>query len=156
MLRNLSVCSSSTRSRYLHQRTCTAMLCRPEFNLYMKHCRSVTRRTNRFVTGNWLLHGNSTCRHLDLLTMVRFSLNIKTFCLYVIWENQIWAKIFCIPKNRHSRTFMSVFKHLLHPLKSKCSINWSCILHISFHLVLLRVCRASTCRFTTIPVGSPL
>jgi len=44
--------------------------------------------------------------------MVRFSLNTKTFCLYVIWgkQDQIWAKIFCIPKNRHSRTpVVSIF-----------------------------------------------
>jgi len=40
--------------------------------------------------------------------MVRFSLNIKTCCLYVIWEkqDQIWAKFFCIPKNMDSRTSM--------------------------------------------------
>jgi len=40
--------------------------------------------------------------------MVRFSLNIKTCYLYVTWEIQdkIWAKIFCIPKNMHSRTPM--------------------------------------------------
>jgi len=40
--------------------------------------------------------------------MVGFSLNIKTCCLYVIWEKQvqIWAKLFCIPKNMHSRTPM--------------------------------------------------
>jgi len=40
--------------------------------------------------------------------MVRFSLNIKTCCLYVTWKIQdhIWAKIFCIPKNMHSRTPM--------------------------------------------------
>jgi len=40
--------------------------------------------------------------------MVRFSLIIKTCCLYVIWEkqDQIWAKIVCIPKNMHSRTPM--------------------------------------------------
>jgi len=32
--------------------------------------------------------------------MVRFSLNIKTCCLYVIWEkqDQIWAKFFASPK----------------------------------------------------------
>jgi len=32
--------------------------------------------------------------------MVGFSLNIKTFCLYVIWEkqDQIWANIFASPK----------------------------------------------------------
>jgi len=38
--------------------------------------------------------------------MVRFNLNIKTCCLYVIWkkQDQIWAKNFCIPKNIHSRT----------------------------------------------------
>jgi len=40
--------------------------------------------------------------------MVRFSLDIKTCCLFVIWEKQdkIWAKFFCIPKNMHSRTPM--------------------------------------------------
>jgi len=40
--------------------------------------------------------------------MVHFSLNIKAWCLYVIWEkqDQIWAKFFCIPKNMHSRTPM--------------------------------------------------
>jgi len=38
--------------------------------------------------------------------MVHFSLNIKGCSLYVIWEkqDQIWAKIFCILKNMHSRT----------------------------------------------------
>jgi len=50
------------------------------------------------------------CSHLDLLTVVavvaRFGLDIKTFCLYVIWENQdqIWAKSFCIPKTRRPHT----------------------------------------------------
>jgi len=45
--------------------------------------------------------------------MVRFSLNIKTWCLYVIWEkqDQIWAKICCIPKNMHSRASMDVPHH---------------------------------------------
>jgi len=40
--------------------------------------------------------------------MVHFSLNIKACCLYVISEeqDQIWTKIFCIPKNMHSRTPM--------------------------------------------------
>jgi len=40
--------------------------------------------------------------------MVHFSLNIKAWCLYVIWEkqDQIWAKIPCISKNMHSRTPM--------------------------------------------------
>jgi len=40
--------------------------------------------------------------------MVHFSLNIKAWCLYAIREkqDQIWAKIFCIPKNMHSRTPM--------------------------------------------------
>ena len=40
--------------------------------------------------------------------MVRFSLNIKTCCLYVTWEiqDQIWANIFCSPKNVHSCTPM--------------------------------------------------
>jgi len=40
--------------------------------------------------------------------MVHFSLNIKACCLYINWEkqDQIWAKIFCIPKNMHSRTPM--------------------------------------------------
>jgi len=40
--------------------------------------------------------------------MARFSLNIKTCCLYVTWEieDQIMAKIFCIPKNMHSHTPM--------------------------------------------------
>jgi len=44
--------------------------------------------------------------------MVHFSLNIKTCCLYVIWEkqDQNWAKIFCIPKNMHSRTPMLEWK----------------------------------------------
>jgi len=42
--------------------------------------------------------------------MLRFSLNIKACCLYVIWEkqDQISANIFCIPKNMHSRTSMSI------------------------------------------------
>jgi len=45
--------------------------------------------------------------------MVHFSLNIKACCLYVIWEKQdrIWAKIFCIPKNMHSRTLMLITVH---------------------------------------------
>jgi len=40
--------------------------------------------------------------------MAHFSRNIKACCLYVIRErqDQIWAKIFCIPKNMHSRTLM--------------------------------------------------
>jgi len=40
--------------------------------------------------------------------MVRFSLNINTCCLHIAWEiqDQIWAKIFCIPKNILSRTPM--------------------------------------------------
>jgi len=54
--------------------------------------------------------GNKACRHLDLFTIVRFSLNSKTCCLYVVWEKQdkIWANIFCIPKIMHSRTPMDV------------------------------------------------
>jgi len=38
--------------------------------------------------------------------MVHFGLNIKACCLHVIWEkqDQIWAKLFSIPKNMHSRT----------------------------------------------------
>jgi len=34
---------------------------------------------------------------------------LKTCCLYVLWEtqDQIWGKIFCIPKNMNSRTPMS-------------------------------------------------
>jgi len=48
------------------------------------------------------------CRHLDLFAILSFSLNIKTCCLYVIWkkQDQIWAKILCIPKNMHYRTPM--------------------------------------------------
>jgi len=38
--------------------------------------------------------------------MVRFSLNIKTFLRYLGKQDQIWAKMFCIPKNMHSRTLM--------------------------------------------------
>jgi len=40
--------------------------------------------------------------------MVHFGPNIKACCLYVIWakRDQLWAKIFCIPKNMHSRTPM--------------------------------------------------
>jgi len=32
--------------------------------------------------------------------MVRFGLNVKTFCLYIIWkkQDQIWAKFFASPK----------------------------------------------------------
>jgi len=54
--------------------------------------------------------------------MEHFSLNIKACCLYVIGEkqDQIWAKIFCIPKIMHSRTPMvalvadieSMFHHI--------------------------------------------
>jgi len=46
-----------------------------------------------------------------MFAVVRFSLNIKTYCLYVTWEiqDQIWAKIVCIPTNMHSRTLMPVF-----------------------------------------------
>jgi len=42
--------------------------------------------------------------------MVCFSLKTKTCCLNVIWEkqDQIWAKIFFIPKNMHSRIPMFV------------------------------------------------
>ena len=45
--------------------------------------------------------------------MVRFSLNIKTFCLCIICkkQDQIWAKIFFIPKSRHSRTTMHSLQH---------------------------------------------
>jgi len=34
--------------------------------------------------------------------MARFSLNINICCLYIVWEkqDQIWAKIFSLPKNR--------------------------------------------------------
>ena len=91
---------SSTRWRYPHQRICTAKRSFLEFNLCMKSCRSAMERINWFVTDLWRLPGNKTCRHLDLFTMVGFSLNIKTFCLYVIWEkqDQIWANIFASPK----------------------------------------------------------
>jgi len=42
--------------------------------------------------------------------MVHFSLDIKACCLYVIWEkqDQIWAKMLCIPKNMHSRSHMAM------------------------------------------------
>ena len=52
--------------------------------------------------------GHYASTHLDLFTMVRFSLQIKTCCLCIVWEkqDQIWANIFCISKNRHSRTPM--------------------------------------------------
>ena len=54
--------------------------------------------------GNW--YCNQACKHLDLFTMVRFSLNIKTRCLCVTWKKtrSNLGKIFCIPKNMHSRT----------------------------------------------------
>jgi len=47
--------------------------------------------------------------------MVHFSLNIKACCIYVIWEKQdkIWAKMFCILKNMHSRTPMVLREHFL-------------------------------------------
>jgi len=50
--------------------------------------------------------------------MVHFSLNIKAFCLYVIWEkqDQIYAKNFCIPQNMHSRT----------PMIPRVYFWWSC------------------------------
>jgi len=38
----LSVCNSSTRWSYPQQRTCMAMRCLHEFNLYMKNYRSAT------------------------------------------------------------------------------------------------------------------
>jgi len=46
--------------------------------------------------------------------MVHFSLNIKTCCLYVIWEkqDQIWAKISSIPKNMHSYTYAYAYGHV--------------------------------------------
>jgi len=45
-----------------------------------------------------------------MFTMVRFSLNFKTCCLYDIWEkqDQIWAKKFCIPKIMQTRTPLRV------------------------------------------------
>jgi len=54
--------------------------------------------------------------------MVHFSLNIKVCCLYVIWEKEdkIWPKIFCIPKNMHSRTPMLVLYHLRTLLNDIC------------------------------------
>jgi len=44
------------------------------------------------------------CRHLDIFTIVSFSLHIRTYCLYVVWEKQwpMWAKIICLPKYMHS------------------------------------------------------
>jgi len=41
-LRNTSVCNSSTRWRYPHQRTSTAIRYHLQFNLHMKNCRSAT------------------------------------------------------------------------------------------------------------------
>jgi len=50
--------------------------------------------------------------------MVHFSLNIKAWCLYDIWEkqDQIWANIFCIRKKMHSRTpmFRDITRRLFH------------------------------------------
>jgi len=42
---------------YPHERTCTAMRCRFECNLYM-NCRSATQRTNWFVADLWRFPGN--------------------------------------------------------------------------------------------------
>jgi len=41
--------------------------------------------------------------------MVHFDLDIKACSLYVIWvkQDQIGAKIVCIPKNMHSRSPMT-------------------------------------------------
>jgi len=52
--------------------------------------------------------------------MVRFSLNIKTCCLHVTWEiqDQIWAKIFCIPKKMNSRTPMGAESENITPATS--------------------------------------
>jgi len=57
--------------------------------------------------------------------MIHFSLNIKACCLYVIWEkqDQIWANIFCIPKNMHSRTPMAA-SHIIS--SNKRLLNTSC------------------------------
>jgi len=62
--------------------------------------------------------------------MVRFSPSIKTFCLYVIREkqDQIWAKIFCFPKNMDSRTLMlgqvaKLARGLFHCWSSLCNNN---------------------------------
>ena len=59
--------------------------------------------------------------------MVRFSLNIKTFRLCVIWEKQdhTWAKILCIPKSRHSRAPMQK-NHWEFEKQCEC-FNWSCL-----------------------------
>jgi len=56
-----------------------------------------------------------------MFTMVRFGFNIKTCCLNVIWEkqDQIWAKIFCIPKNIHVRTPMPPFERSLLYISSR-------------------------------------
>jgi len=53
--------------------------------------------------------------------MVRFSLSIKTCCLHVVWgkQDQVWAKIFCITKNMHSRTLML----RAHPVRGESHIQ---------------------------------
>ena len=49
-----------------------------------------------------------------------FSLNIKNCYLHVICEkqDQIWEKIFCIPKNNHSRTPMMILIRVQNRLKT--------------------------------------
>jgi len=44
--------------------------------------------------------------------MVPFSLNLL-FIRYLGKKDQIWAKVFCIPKNVHSRTLMLLLTFLL-------------------------------------------
>ena len=78
-LRNLSVCSSSTRWRCPHQRTWTAIRCRLEFNLYTKNCRSATHRKNWFVTEIWRL----VIRHADTLICLPWYVLVLTLRLSV-------------------------------------------------------------------------
>jgi len=89
-----------------------ATRCRIAFNLYMKNCRCVTHRTNWFPTWIWRL----TNRHANTLTSlqryVSFSrLRLSVHAFICKKQDQIWAKIFCIPKNRHSRTPMHILQH---------------------------------------------
>jgi len=71
--------------------------------------------------------------------MVRFSLNNKTCCLYVTWEiqDQIWAKMFCIPKNIPYRTPMAAGHHALSPTLNQISILLFLLLSEFFFYPLL-------------------
>jgi len=60
-------------------------------------------------------------KHADTLICLQWYILVLTLRLSVDTlfgkKDQIWAKIFCIPKNRHSRTPTPVGISLLHKLK---------------------------------------